>query len=100
MLLCRMIWVMFNSFQNQMMRILSAVDPTAVEHQPGWRAEVMGWAPSPAMPIPMMNQWPKRIMNASVFAIGLLALWLVWRSQLLNIRAILPDSEWVLNDQR
>ena len=76
-------------------RILSAVDPAAVEHQPGWRAEVMGWAPSPAMPIPMMNQWPRRIMNASVFMIGLLALWLVWRSQLLNIEPILPDSEWV-----
>ena len=70
-------------------RILSAVDPAAVEHQPGWRAEVMGWAPSPAMAIPMMNQWPKRIMNASVFMIGLLALWLVWRSQLLNIEPIL-----------
>ncbi len=76
-------------------RILSAVDPAAVDHQPGWRAEVMGWAPSPAMPIPMMNQWPKRIMNASVFMIGLLALWLVWRSQLLTIDPILPDSEWV-----
>ena len=86
----------FSSFQNQtMLEFCLRLTPQRLNTNQVGEPEVMGWAPSPAMPIPMMNQWPKRIMNASVFMIGLLALWLVWRSQLLNIEPILPDSEWV-----
>ena len=31
-------------------RILSAIDPSAVGFQDGWRAEVTGWAPLDAIP--------------------------------------------------
>jgi subtilisin family serine protease len=79
-------------------RILSAIDPSAVGFQDGWRAEVTGWAPLDAIPMPQLRR--KRILatNGVIFAVLVIILLVVWNSGLLFIELSPPKSEWA-NEQ-
>ena len=76
-------------------QILSAVDPSVKGHQDGWRAEVMGWAPAPALPQPRVASDKTRIVNVSIFLLLILVTWMVWRSQIIQGLEAQPNSsEW------
>lgn len=79
-------------------RILSAIDPSAVGFQDAWRAEVTGWAPLDAIPVPQLRR--KRILatNGAIFAIIVIILLVVWDSGLLFLELSPPKSEWA-NEQ-
>jgi serine protease AprX len=77
-------------------QILTAVDPSVKGHQDGWRAEVMGWAPAPALPLPRVASGRNRIVNISIFFLIILVVWMIWRSQIIQGLEAQPESsEWV-----
>jgi len=69
-------------------RIVTAVDPSAVEHDVAWRSEVMGWAPLNIAPLPRR----RRYVNRS----GLSALVLVGRASLDHLPGHFLHAERVL----
>ncbi len=73
-------------------RILTAVDPSTVQHDVGWRSEVMGWSPLEASPIPRR----RRPRNGSLVSMAvLIALLVLIMSQgWLIVTLPPPDSEW------
>tara|TARA_B110001452_G_scaffold243994_1_gene227757 strand:+ start:404 stop:1624 length:1221 start_codon:yes stop_codon:yes gene_type:complete len=75
-------------------RILSAIDSSAVGFQDGWRAEVTGWAPLDAMPVPRLRRRRILATNGAFFAIIVIILLFVWNSGLLFIELPPPKSEW------
>ena len=76
-------------------QILTAVDPSVAGHQDGWRSEVMGWAPVPALPLPRAGVDRNRIVNISIFVLLLLVVWIIWRSQIIQSLEVEPESsEW------
>ena len=79
-------------------RILSAIDPSAVGFQDGWRAEVTGWAPREAAPIARLRRRKFLATNGVIFAILVIVLLSVWNSGLLFIELSPPKSEWA-NEQ-
>ena len=79
-------------------RILSAIDPSAVGFQDGWRAEVTGWAPREAAPIARLRRRKFLATNGVIFAILVIVLLSVWNSGLLFVELSPPKSEWV-NEQ-
>ncbi|NCG01332.1 MAG: S8 family serine peptidase [Euryarchaeota archaeon] len=79
-------------------RILSAIDPSAVGFQDGWRAEVTGWAPREAAPIVRLRRRKFLATNGVIFAILVIVLLSVWNSGLLFIELSPPKSEWA-NEQ-
>ena len=78
--------------------ILSAIDPSAVGFQDSWRAEVTGWAPLDAIPMPRLRRRRVLATNGAVFAILVLILLFVWNSGLLFLELPPPKSEWA-NEQ-
>lgn len=78
--------------------ILSAIDPSAVGFQDSWRAEVTGWAPLDAIPMPRLRRRRVLVTNGAVFAILVIILLVVWNSGLLFLELSPPKSEWA-NDQ-
>jgi serine protease AprX len=79
-------------------RILSAIDPSAVGFQDGWRAEVTGWAPREAAPIARLRRRKFLATNGVIFALLVIVLLSVWNSGLLFIELSPPKSEWA-NEQ-
>lgn len=79
-------------------RILSAIDPSAVGFQDGWRAEVTGWAPREAAPIVRLRRRKFLATNGVIFAILVIVLLSVWNSGLLFVELSPPKSEWA-NEQ-
>lgn len=79
-------------------RILSAIDPSAVGFQDGWRAEVTGWAPHDATPLARVRRRKFIATNGVIFALLAITLLLVWNSGLLFIELSPPKSEWA-NEQ-
>ena len=79
-------------------RILSAIDPSAVGFQDGWRAEVTGWAPREAAPIARLRRRKFLATNGVIFAILVIVLLSVWNSGLLFVELSPPKSEWA-NEQ-
>tara|TARA_B110000305_G_scaffold40576_1_gene41998 strand:- start:12020 stop:13246 length:1227 start_codon:yes stop_codon:yes gene_type:complete len=75
-------------------RILSAIDPSAVGFQDGWRAEVTGWAPLDAVPVARLRRKKILATNGAVFAILVIILLVVWDSGLLFLELPPPKSEW------
>jgi subtilisin family serine protease len=74
--------------------MLSAVDPTVVNHEGPWRSEVMGWAPQEVRPVGRARRSPVTIGGLALFAL-LVALGMVaWQNQWYVIELPLPDSEW------
>ena len=73
-------------------RILTAMDPSAVEHDVAWRSEVMGWAPLNVAPLPRRRRYVTRSGLSALVLVGLLAL-IVSQGWLL-VTLPLPDSEW------
>jgi len=78
--------------------ILSAIDPSAVGFQDSWRAEVTGWAPLDAIPMPRLRRRRVLATNGAVFAILVIILLVVWNSGLLFLELPPPKSEWA-NEQ-
>ncbi len=78
--------------------ILSAIDPSAVGFQDSWRAEVTGWAPLDAIPMPRLRRRRVLATNGAVFAILVIILLVVWNSGLLFLELSPPKSEWA-NEQ-
>ena len=79
-------------------RILSAIDPSVVGFQDSWRAEVTGWAPLDAIPVPRLRRRKILATNGVIFAILVIILLVVWNSGLLFIELTPPKSEWA-NEQ-
>jgi serine protease AprX len=79
-------------------RILSAIDPSAVGFQDGWRAEVTGWAPHDATPVPRLSRRRFVATNGAIFAILAIILLLFWNSGILFIELSPPKSDWA-NEQ-
>jgi hypothetical protein len=75
-------------------RILSAIDPSTAGYQDEWRAEVTGWAPRYATPIPKVRRTRVIASNITIFAIMSVVLLLVWQSGFLFIELPSPTSEW------
>ena len=81
-------------------RILSAIDPSAVGFQDGWRAEVTGWAPYEATPVPRIRRKRFLATNGAFFAILVIVLLVVWNSGLLFIELSPPKSEWAMEQSQ
>ena len=81
-------------------RILSAIDPSAVGFLDGWRAEVTGWAPYEATPIPRIRRKRFLATNGAFFAILVIVLLVVWNSGLLFIELSPPKSEWAMEQSQ
>jgi len=75
-------------------RILSAIDPSTVGYQDEWRAEVTGWAPQNAEPLPKIRRTRVIASNVTIFAIMSVVILLVWQSGFLFIELPSPTSEW------
>lgn len=74
--------------------MLSAVDPTVVDHEGSWRSEVMGWAPQQVRPVARTRRSSVTLGGMALFAL-LVGLGLVaWQNQWYVIELPLPDSEW------
>ena len=74
--------------------MLSAVDPTVVDHEGSWRSEVMGWAPQQVRPVARTRRSSVTVGGLALFAL-LVALGMVaWQNQWYVIELPLPDSEW------
>ena len=54
-------------------RIVSAVDPSTIGHQEGWRSEVIGWNPEPVRVISRPRRNKQRIANAGILMIILVS---------------------------
>ena len=73
-------------------RILTAVDPSAVQHDAEWRSEVMGWAPTLVHAVPNRR---RRVARSSLGLVVLVILAGLIASQgWLLIEIPLDDSEW------
>lgn len=74
--------------------IVSAVDASVVEHEAGWRSEVMGWAPQEVRPVVKARRSTVTagtlIVSVLMVALGLIA----WQNQWYVLELPLPDSEW------
>ena len=81
-------------------RILSAIDPSAVGFQDGWRAEVTGWAPYEATPVPRVRRKRLLATNGVFFAVIAVILLVVWNSGLLFIELSPPKSEWAFEQSQ
>jgi len=81
-------------------RILSAIDPSAVGFQDGWRAEVTGWAPYEATPVPRLRRKKFLATNGAVFALLVIILLVVWNSGLLFIELSPPKSQWAIEQSQ
>ena len=75
-------------------RIVSAVDPTVLGFQDGWRSEVMGWAPVTVEPVAQSRRRPPSLTGVVVFALLVSASLFMWQNQWLVVELPLPDSEW------
>ncbi|HII18871.1 MAG TPA: hypothetical protein HA311_05890, partial [Candidatus Poseidoniaceae archaeon] len=73
-------------------RMLTAVDPSAVEHEAEWRSEVMGWAPTLVSAVPHRR---RRVARSSLGLVVLVILAGLIASQgWLFVEIPLDDSEW------
>lgn len=73
-------------------RILTAVDPSAVQHEAEWRSDVMGWAPSVVTAVP---QRKRRVARSSFGLVGLLVMIGLIASQgWFLVEIPLGNSEW------
>ncbi len=73
-------------------RILTAVDPSAVQHEAEWRSDVMGWAPSVVTAVPHRK---RRVARSSFGLVGLLVMIGLIASQgWFLVEIPLGDSEW------
>ena len=73
-------------------RMLTAVDPSAVEHEAEWRSEVMGWAPTLVSAVPHRR---RRVARSSLGLVVLVILAGLIASQgWLLVEIPLDDSEW------
>tara|TARA_B100000459_G_scaffold143057_1_gene104228 strand:+ start:34 stop:1254 length:1221 start_codon:yes stop_codon:yes gene_type:complete len=81
-------------------RILSAIDPSAVGFQDSWRAEVTGWAPYEAAPVPRIRRKRLLATNGAFFAILAIILLVLWNSGLLFIELSPPKSEWAMEQSQ
>lgn len=73
-------------------RILTAVDPSAVQHDAEWRSEVMGWAPSVVTAVPHQR---RRVARSSLGLVVLLVMVGLIASQgWFLVEIPLGDSEW------
>lgn len=79
-------------------RIVSAVDPSTIGHQEGWRSEVIGWNPEPVRVISRPRRNRQRIANAGILMIILVVIWAIWRSQILFLEIPPPTSEWAFEE--
>jgi len=79
-------------------RILSAVDPSISGHQEEWRSEIMGWAPAIATPVPRASRMRIRMTMASLFALIIVMMYVIWRSQMLLVDLPPPNSSWAAED--
>jgi len=79
-------------------RILTAVDPSISGYQEDWRSEVMGWAPYVASPIPRVNRAKIRMTMTLLFSLIMVAIYIIWRTQLIVIDLPPPNSEWAAED--
>ncbi len=75
-------------------RILTAIDPSTAGYHDEWRAEVTGWAPQYAEPLPKIRRTRVIASNVTIFAIMSVILLLVWQSGFLFIELPPPASEW------
>ena len=75
-------------------RIVSAVDPTVVGFQDGWRSEVMGWAPVQVQPVVRSRRRPTSLLGLVAFALFVSLSLIMWQNQWLVVELPLPDSEW------
>ena len=77
-------------------RILTAVDPSAVQHEAQWRSEVMGWAPALVTSVPMRR---RQVARSSLGLVILLILVGIVASQgWFLVEIPLGDSEWAFED--
>ena len=77
-------------------RILTAVDPSAVQHEAAWRSEVMGWAPSVVTAIPHRR---RRVARSSLGLVVLLVMVGLIASQgWFLVEIPLGDSEWAFDN--
>ena len=74
--------------------ILSAIDPSAVGFQDQWRAEVTGWAPRQAAPVPNMRRRKILLANGVLFSLAVIMMLYVWNSGVLFLELPPPKSEW------
>ena len=73
-------------------RMLTAVDPSAVQHEAEWRSEVMGWAPTLVSAVPHRR---RRVARSSLGLVVLVILAGLIASQgWLLVEIPLDDSEW------
>ncbi len=79
-------------------RIMSAVDPTTLGHQDGWRSEVIGWAPEPVRVISRPRRNKQRVANIGILMLVVMIFWAIWRSQFLLLEIPPPTSEWAFED--
>ncbi|RJU91365.1 MAG: hypothetical protein DWC07_00785 [Candidatus Poseidoniales archaeon] len=74
--------------------MVSAVDASVVDHESGWRSEVMGWAPQEVRPVGHARRSTitagTLVLSVLMVALGLIA----WQNQWYVIELPLPDSEW------
>lgn len=74
--------------------MVSAVDASVVNHEAGWRSEVMGWAPREVRPVGRARRSTVTagtvVISVIMVALGLIA----WQNQWYVIELPLPDSEW------
>ena len=76
------------------LRILSVIDPSAVGFQDQWRAEVTGWAPRQAAPVPNMRRRKFLFANGALFSLVVIMMLYVWNSGVLFLELPPPKSEW------
>ena len=75
-------------------RILSAIDSTTTGYHDAWRAEVTGWSPLPAVPIPRARRRKFLIGNVAFFALLVALMMAMWQSGLFFVQIPPPTSEW------
>ncbi len=73
-------------------RILTAVDPSAVQHDVGWRSEVMGWAPVEVSPLQRRRRPRNGSLVSAAVLIGLLVL--IMSQGWLVVTLPPPNAEW------
>ena len=78
-------------------RIQSAVDPTTIGHQDGWRGEVLGWAPEPVRVISRPRRNTQKVANLGILMLVILIFWAA-SSKLLLLEIPPPTSEWAFED--
>ena len=78
------------------LRILSVIDPSAVGFQDQWRAEVTGWAPRQAAPVPSIRRRKFLLANGVLFSLVVIMMLYVWNSGVLFLELPPPNSEWAI----